>query len=69
MENGPFKDLIGKRVSILITGKDNKKEAYTGILDVVEEKWIHIKFFEEMLILDGIWIRKDAVESIWIYRE
>jgi len=64
-----FEDLVGKTVSIAIVGKDNKIEAYTGIVKRFDDPWIYLEFFSNMILLEAIYIHKDLVRSIWIYRE
>ena len=63
-----FEDLVGKTVSIAIVGKDNKIEAYTGIVKEYRDPWIYLEFFDTMMLLEGILIHTDIVKSIWIYR-
>jgi hypothetical protein len=65
-----FEDLIGKRVSILITGKNGKKETYTGTVESAEGSFIRIKTLPSSTFeIDYFIIRTDLVKCIWIYKE
>lgn len=63
-----FEEFLGKTISVLVTGKDGKKEAYTGIMSGYKPPFIYLEFFEAAQTLEGIWIREDVIESIWVYK-
>jgi len=65
-----FKNLMGKMLSILITGKGNKKESYMGILVDVDDKYISLKTLpNDEFEIENFIIRLDLIESVWIYKE
>ena len=65
-----FTKLKGRRISVLITGKDNKKESYNGILESVTDGFLMIKTLpSSTFTIDRFLIRTDIVESVWIYKE
>jgi hypothetical protein len=65
-----LQDLAGKRVSVLITGKDGKIENYIGILKSSDAQWIVLDFSEvnPEWFLTEIRFRPAILESIWVYR-
>jgi len=64
-----FEELIGKTISVLLTGKDNKKEAYTGVLEEIQGDYLILKFLNTAHTIDRVVVRKDVIESMWIYKD
>jgi len=69
MVNINWDALRGATISVLFTGRNNIKEAYTGMVEEVGEDHIILKFFDSAHTIDRIIVKKDVVESIWIYKE
>ena len=65
-----FSELKNKRISILITGKDRKKETYSGIVERLDGNFLVVKSLpSESFEIDQFLIRVDIVESVWVYKE
>jgi len=64
-----FEDLVGKFVSVLITGKGGKKETYLGRVEQVEGGYLFIRSIEDPSFhIEAFIIRCDVVESIWVLK-
>lgn len=64
-----FSKLKDKYVSILITGKANKKETYMGIVTEVNEYLIMKSLPSDKFVIDQFIIRLDIIESVWVFKE
>jgi len=65
-----FSKLIGKTLSILLTGKREKKETYMGTLEEVEEDFVVLKTFPSSTFqVDKFIIRISLIESVWVYKD
>lgn len=65
-----FSTLIGKRVSVLITGRGLKKESYNGTIESVEDNYVLIRSLPSLTFeIEKFIIREDIIESIWVYKE
>jgi len=66
-----FSKLKGKKVSILLEGLKNKKEAYVGHITSFKENFVTLKLLQNQTLdypVDQIIIRADIIESVWIYK-
>jgi len=59
---------INRLVSVLITGL-NGKESYTGTLAENGEDYIILYMNGKNHKIEAIALRKDIIESIWIYKK
>lgn len=69
-----FEDLVGKKVSVLIDharAPDGVfKESYVGVIVGEKDKFLVVQldvFWDGKL--EQIWIRKDQILSIWVYKD
>uniref|UniRef100_A0A6H1ZGI5 Uncharacterized protein n=1 Tax=viral metagenome TaxID=1070528 RepID=A0A6H1ZGI5_9ZZZZ len=58
----------GRTVSVLITGKGEKKESFIGTVEVTEGDFLIINPNNPNFGLEMFYIRKDIIESIWLYK-
>lgn len=64
-----FKELKGKKISILINGYKGR-ESYVGRLEKVKDNCIFIMTdLDGTQDFEGIWVENDIVLSIWVYKE
>jgi len=62
-------DYIGKAVSILITGKDDKTENYMGIIETItDDGFIILDPNNPNFTIGKIIFKTDLVKSIWVYK-
>ncbi len=59
---------IGKTVSILITGKDDKTENYMGIIAEVSDGFMILDPNNENFSIETIIFRTALIKSIWVYK-
>lgn len=64
-----FDNLIGKKVSILLEGKDNKIEDYSGILEEVHDDYVKLNPNNPNYTIEYLMISKDIIKSVWVYKE
>jgi ribosome maturation factor RimP len=65
-----FSILVGRRVSVLITGKGEKKETYNGTVESVEDNFIVMKSLPSVTFeIEKFLIRTDIIESVWVFKE
>ena len=65
-----FENLIGKRVSVLITGKSDKKETYMGIIVAVKDGYVFVESLPSASFeIETFIIRADIIESMWVFKE
>lgn len=65
-----WSEFIFKKLSVLITGKDGKKESYMGILEEVSDNFLVLKTLPNLTFpYDKFVIRVDLIESAWIFKE
>lgn len=65
-----FKNLKGKRVSVLITGKGGSKETYSGVVTALEGNYLVLQTLPSpQFDLDQFIIRVDIIESVWVFKE
>ncbi len=60
---------IGKPLSILITGKDDKTENYMGIIETItDDSFIILDSNNPNFTIGKIIFKTDLVKSIWVYK-
>lgn len=68
-----FNCLLNRKVSLMMIGKDDRKESYVGVVSDVFEDFIQIRSIrkgpEDDFPLDGFLVRKELIISIWIYHD
>ncbi len=65
-----WNDLIHKRISVLITGKNNRKETYNGIVQSINGNFITMSSLPSLTFeIETFLIRTDIIESVWIYKK
>jgi ribosome maturation factor RimP len=60
-----WKQFVGRKLSVQITGKGNKKEIYMGIVKEVTADFMRIQISYKKLT--EVLIRLDMIESSWVY--
>ncbi len=63
-----FEKYVGKFVSVLINGKNDKEENYLGTVDGIENGFMILNT-EENVIIDEIAFDTQLIKSIWVYKE
>ena len=64
-----FSKLKNKYISVLITGKANKKETYMGIVTEVNEYLIMKSLPSDKFVIEQFIIRLDLIESVWVFKD
>ena len=65
-----WNDYVGKTVSILITGKDNKIENYMGVIEEVsDDGFLVLDPNNPNYSLEKLIFRLAVITSVWIYKE
>ena len=66
-----FAELKDKQVSILIVGKDGRKETYKGSVKDIQGKYLILTadYWGPKHDLEKVVIRTDIIESVWIYNK
>ena len=60
--------LIGRTVSILITGKEDKTENYMGIIeDITDDGFIILNPNNPKFTIEKIIFKADLIKSVWVY--
>jgi len=70
MEISIFKELRGKKVSVLFAGLE-KNESYVGIVEKIKGNSIYLNTVlkdNPYYSLKGIWIDSRIIRSIWVYK-
>jgi len=61
---------VNRRLSVLITGKQGRKETYNGILIDVNDNFLVLETLpSESFEIEKFFIRLDIIESVWLYKE
>jgi hypothetical protein len=66
-----FTKLLGKDVSILITGRYGKKECYSGKVKEATEDFLVIKYYDctnptVANPIDEFYVKTSLIESMWV---
>jgi len=63
--------MVGRIISVLIVGKDNKNETFTGILEEISGKYLIISPNDPNFNfnIETFLIEKDFVKSVWVYKK
>jgi small nuclear ribonucleoprotein (snRNP)-like protein len=62
--------LVGRKVSVMIIGKDGNRETYKGVLKGIEDGYLILDTSSsEGYLLDEVLVKQEEVLSVWVYRE
>jgi hypothetical protein len=65
-----WNDILKKKISVVLIGKDSKLESYCGIvLDVSDDFMTLNTQLNGNFLLDKIIFRTSLIQSVWIFKE
>ena len=60
--------LIGRTVSILITGKEDKTENYMGMVEKIEDDFLFLDTQNPNFTIEKIIFKVNLIKSVWVYK-
>lgn len=60
---------IGKTVSVLIVGKEDKEENYIGRIEEISDDYMVLNTDEVNDVISEITFKTNLIKSIWIYKK
>lgn len=63
-----WQQYLGRKVSIIITGKNDNTDNYVGIVATVEDGWLTLDINNPKLPLEKLIVKIDSIHSIWLYK-